>query len=153
MLKLNLIAGGRVELPAYALFAVMKPSDGAAPSAVMYDMGSGLQSDQLSDQYGFVRKLALDGGAFENPIEVATVERMDIADAVEGGPATAIVNGKITMSRNSIIGRRDIAAGSDGERAQLFLEFGPNRLAVLVSESLDEMDGVESQAPIPAQSA
>ena len=142
MLKLNLAAGGRLELPAFALFAVMKPSDGANPAAVIHDLGAGLQVDQLSDQYGFVRKLALDGAAFENPIEIEIVEKI----AGEDG-ATVAARGKVTMSRNSIIGRRDIAAGADGERAQLFVQFGQNRVTLLVSESLDEMDGVESQAP------
>lgn len=145
-MKLNLAAGGRLELPAYALFAVMKPSDGANPAAVMYDLGAGLQIDQLSDQYGFVRKLALDGAAFENPIEVEIVEKVTGEDGV-----TDAVRGKVTMSRNSIIGRRDIAAGADGERAQIFVQFGAGRMTLLVSESLDEMDGVESQAS--AQSA
>ena len=142
MLKLNLAAGGRLELPAYALFAVMKPSDGSNPTAVMYDLGAGLQIDQLSDQYGFVRKLALDAAAFENPIEVEIVEKVAGED---GAPVAAL--GKVTMSRGSIIGRRDIAASADGERAQLFVQFGQNRMTLLVTESLDEMDGVESQAP------
>jgi len=141
-LKLNLAAGGRLELPAYALFAVMKPSDGANPAAVMYDLGAGLQIDQLSDQYGFVRKLALDGAAFENPIEVEIVEKVAGED---GTPVVAI--GKVTMSRGSIIGRRDIANGADGERAQLFVQFGEGRMTLLVNESLDEMDGIESEAP------
>ena len=45
------------------------------------------------------------------------------------------------MSRNSILGRRDIAAGADGERAQLFVQFGAGRMSLLVSEKLFELAG------------
>lgn len=146
MLKLNLAAGGRLELPGYALLAVMKPSDGSNPSSVIYDLGAGVQIDPLADQYGFVRKLARDGGTFENPIEVETIEKL----AGESADAVTVARGKITMSRTAIVGRRDLMDDADGARAQLFVRFGTATSTLLVSESLDQMDGIDTAQPASA---
>lgn len=158
MLKLNLATGGRLELPAAAIIAVMKPADGINPSALMYDLGSGLQVDQLSDQFGFVKKLANDNGAFENAIEVTLIEPVNVLDeqgnpimlppVAPGQPAqpkTEPKAGKIIFSRSRIEARRDMAGPGD-IRSRLHIRIGEGSIQIQAAETLNELDGVEASS-------
>lgn len=144
MLNLNLATGGRLEIPGYALLSVMKPADETAPSSVMYDVGAGLKVDQLADQYGYVRKLAIDADAFVNGLSVDIIERHEIVGD-DGETKIEALAGAMMLSRNSIIARRDTPDGADGVRAELTVRFGQDITATIqVTQSLDELDGITS---------
>lgn len=135
MLRLTTAAGERLEIPGGAIIAVMEPLDGANPSAIIFDMGAGPQVDQLSDDYGFVKRLAIDAMAVVNPIEVR--ER-----APEG-------EGRMFFARDRIVGRREVKSGVADINSTLFVNLLGKVSPVHVSDTFDEMDGVEAPA-LPA---
>lgn len=143
MLKLTLAAGGRLEIPAHAIIAVMKPADGSNPSAIMYDMGAGLQIDQLGDQYGWLKKTANDASAFDNPLEVTVVEHWTVGDGDQAMQASG--HGKMLFSRSRIVGRRDATDGGPA-KGRLYVRLDERVITVNTVETLDEMDGVEAEA-------
>lgn len=128
MLHLKTERGERLELPATAVIAVMKASDGSSPSTLVYDLGYGPQIDRLSDQYGFVRKLVLDAQALVNPIEIRVLE----ADRQEG---------RMTFSRERIIARREVHEHPEGANTILVVDLTGNPVRINVMETLDELDG------------
>lgn len=158
MLKLTLAAGGRLELPAHAVISVMKPCDGLNPASLMYDMGAGIQVDQLADQYGFVKKMANDASAFDNPVEVTIIERVTIGEGDQAVLGDS--KGKMLISRGRIEGRRDVTGEGD-IKARIFLRIGtviedgkatrPQIVTIAIAESLAEMDGEEVPAVLPVQ--
>lgn len=134
MLHLTTAASERLGLPAYAIIAVMKPVAGN-PCAIIFDMGAGdgPQVDQLSDQYGFVKKLVVDAQALVNPIEVREV-------TPEG-------QARLFFARERIVGRREVKPCVGGINATLFVNLLGKVTALQVADTLDELDGVE---PAPA---
>ena len=147
MLKLTLAAGGRLEIPPHAIIAVMKPADGINPAAVMYDMGAGLQIDQLGDQYGWLKKTANDASAFDNPLEVTTVEHWVVGEGADAVQASG--EGKMLFSRSRVVGRRDLTDGGPA-KGRLFIRLDERAVTVNTVETLDEMDGVEAEI-VPAK--
>lgn len=148
MLKLTLAAGGRLEIPAHTIIAVMKPADGINPAAVMYDMGAGLQIDQLGDQYGWLKKTANDASAFDNPLEVTAVEHWTVGEGAEAVQASG--QGKMLFSRGRVVGRRDLTDGGPA-KGRLHVRLDERIATVNTVETLDEMDGIELEPapPIP----
>lgn len=146
MLKLTLAAGGRLEIPAHAIIAVMKPADGINPAAIMYDMGAGLQVDQLGDQYGWLKKTANDASAFNNPLEVTTVEHWNVGEGAEAVQASG--EGRMLFSRSRIAGRRDVIDGGIA-KGRLYVRLDERTVTINTLETLNEMDGVESTPPMP----
>lgn len=140
MLHLTTAAKERLEIPPGCIVAVMKPSDGGNPCAIIYDIGVGMQIDQLSDQYGYVKKLAVDAQAMVNPIEVRTVE------PGEDGPC----EGRVFFARDRIVGRREVKDSEDGVNARIFVDLLGRTSALNVADTLDEMDGIEPKAPAKA---
>lgn len=141
MLKLNLAGGGRIEVPGYAIIAIMKPGgDTANPSSLLYDMGEGPRVDQLGDQYGFVKKLAIDSGFIVNGFEADIVECGSREE--EGKPVPVINYGKIFTSREKIVARRDIPNSVDA-KARIYVAAGGGSIGFDVTQSLDEMDGID----------
>jgi len=132
MLRLTTAAGERLEIPGGAIIAVMERVDGANPSTIIFDMGSGPQGDQLSDQYGYVKKLAIDAQAMVNPIEVR--------EKAPSGTA------RLCFARERIVGRREVKPSVNGINATLFVNLLGKVSALQVSDTFDEMDGVESPA-------
>lgn len=151
MLHLKTAAGERLEIPAAFIIAVMKPCDGANPAAIIFDMGAGPQVDQLSDQYGFVKKAVIDSQGIINPVEVRIIEQVAIgtgADAVTG-----FHEGRMFIARDRIVGRREVLDDPNGIRARLFLSLFDRPSAISVADTLDEIDGVESVAPAKPSNA
>ena len=140
MLHLKTAAGERLEIPAYAIVAVMKPCDGVNPSAIIFDMGQGPQVDQLSDQYGFVKKLANDALAMVNPVEVRVLEPVAI-----DGEQVGYHEGRMFFSRDRIVGRREVKEDANGVRAKLFVDLLGKPTAISIADTLDELDGVEAE--------
>lgn len=147
MLHLKTAAGERLEIPAGCIIAVMRPCDDINPSAIMYDMGAGAIMEQLSDQYGFVKKSVLDAAAMINPIEVKIVEKVTVGEGPEA--ATAMRQGRAIFARSRIVGRREILSDPSGIRACLFVNLQGSPLQINIADTLDELDGVEAEdAPI-----
>lgn len=144
MLHLKTAAGERLEIPGYAIIAVMKPCDGVNPSAIIFDMGTGPQIDQLSDQYGFVKKLAIDAQAMVNPAEVRILEPVAI-----DGDAVGYHEGRMFFSRDRIVGRREVAGDPNGIAAKLFVDLLGKPLAISIADTLDDLDGVEAEPAAP----
>ena len=152
MLHLKTAAGERLEIPAGCIIAVMRPCDGINPSAIMYDMGAGPAIDQLSDQYGFIKKTVQDAGGMINPIEVKIVEAVSVGEGEEA--ATALQQGRMIFARSRIEGRREVIGDPNGIRAGLFVNLTGQTMRINVADTLDELDGVEADtdpvaAPIP----
>ncbi|GEM_PF-1564383 len=148
MLHLKTADGARLEIPATAIIAVMKPSDGVNPCAIIFDMGAGPQVDQLSDQYGFVKKLANDGQALVNPIELRIIEQLNVGDGAEA--MTAHGEGRIFFARDRISGRREVKGDPHGINATIYVNLFGQPTSISVADTLDEMDGVEP-TPAPAR--
>ena len=144
MLHLKTAAGERLEIPAYAIIAVMKPCDGVNPSAIIFDMGEGPQIDQLADQYGFVKKLAIDAQAMVNPVEVRILEPVAI-----DGEQVGYKEGRMFFSRDRIVGRREVKDDANGTRAKLFVDLLGKPMAISIADTLDELDGVEAEPAAP----
>lgn len=145
MLHLKTAAGERLELPASCIIAVMKPCDGENPSAIIYDIGvSGAQFQQLTDQYGFVKKLAIDGMAMVNPLEVRVLEPVPGVDGLQ--------EGKLFFTRSRIVGRREVLGGEDATKSILFVDLLGKPAPVKVANTLDELDGNEA-APVAVEPA
>ena len=144
MLHLKTAAGERLEIPAYSIIAVMKPCDGVNPSAIIFDMGAGPQVDQLSDQYGFVKKLANDAQAMVNPVEVRILEPVTV-----DGEQIGYREGRMLFSRDRIVGRREVKDDANGIRAKLFVDLLGKPMAISVADTLDELDGVEGEPAAP----
>ncbi|WP_134094061.1 hypothetical protein [Novosphingobium sp. PhB55] len=140
-------AGERLEIPAGCIIAVMRPCDGINPSAIIYDMGAGPAIDQLSDQYGCVKKTVLDAAGIINPIEVKIVEAVTLGEGEEA--ATALQQGRMIFARSRIEGRREVIGDPNGIRAGLFVNLTGQTMRINVADTLDELDGVEADhAPI-----
>lgn len=141
MLKLNLAAGGRLEVPPFAVIGVMKPAgEGTNPSAVLYDMGEGPRVDQLSDQYGFVKKLCIDGNVFDNVVEMEIVEKT--TTMIDDVPVQVSNRGKLAVSRSRLVARRDMPDGGDA-KARIYIAAGTGSMAFDITQTLDEMDGID----------
>lgn len=141
MLQLKTAAGERLEIPAACIMAVMKPCDGVNPCAIIYDFGAGAQVDQLADQYGFVRKAVIDAMAMINAVEIRIVEPVSL-DGVEGWR-----EGRMFLSRQRILGRREVRDDPNGVRARLYADLfniAGKATTLNIADTLDEMDGVES---------
>lgn len=146
MLHLKTAAGERLEIIASSILAVFKPCDHVQPSAIIFDMGTGMQFEALSDQYGFVKKAVIDNMAMINPIEVRLVEGTQIGvDTRTGQPVMAAPfnEGRLFIPRDMIVGRREIVDDPNGIKAKLFLDMRGKRMVFNVADTLDEMDGVE----------
>ncbi|KMS59968.1 hypothetical protein V474_07650 [Novosphingobium barchaimii LL02] len=133
-----------MEIPAACIIAVMKPCDGANPCSIIFDAGAGPLVDQLSDQYGFVKKAAVDGMAMVNAIELRIVEPVPPAD---GEAAPVMAEGKLFCARSRITGRREVIDDPAGIRAKLFVDLFGKPMTINVADTLDEMDGVDP-APV-----
>ncbi|GLV22020.1 hypothetical protein TomMM35A_18730 [Sphingobium sp. TomMM35A] len=144
MLHLKTAAGERLEVPAYAIIAVMKPCDGVNPSAIIFDMGEGPQIDQLGDQYGFVKKLVNDAQAMVNPVEVRILELVAI-----DGEQVGYREGRMFFSRDRIVGRREVKDSANGICAKLFVDLLGKPTAISIADTLDELDGVEAEPATP----
>lgn len=143
MLHLKTALGERLEIPGYAIIGVMKPSSGDNPSAIIFDMGTGPQIDQLADQYGFVKKLAIDAQAMINPVEVRVIEQID-------GDSGAYAEGRMFFSRERIAARREKKGTENGINAMLYVDLLGKPMAINIAETLDELDGVEAEPTSPA---
>lgn len=151
MLHLKTAAGERLEIPAGCIIAVMRPCDGINPSAIIHDMGAGPTIDQLSDQYGRVKKTVLDAGGIINPIEVKIVEAVSVGEGEE--VTTALQQGRMIFARSRIEGRREVLTDPNGIRAGLFVNLTGRTIRINVADTLDELEGVEADgAPITAPS-
>lgn len=129
MFNLKTANNERLEIFGNTIIAVMKPCNGVNPCAIVHDMGQGMRVDQLSDQYGYVKKLLTDSTSIINAIEVRIVE---------GGN-----EGKLFFSRNAIVSRREVKGGADGINAVLAVDLFGRLSEITVADTLDEMDGVE----------
>lgn len=149
MLHLKTAAGERLEIPAGCIIAVMRPCDGINPSAIIYDMGAGPAIDQLSDQYGRVKKTVLDAAGIINPIEVKIIEAVNGGEGEEA--VTVLHQGRMIFARSRIEGRREVIGDSNGIRAGLFVNLTGQTIRINVADTLDELDGMEADdAPISA---
>lgn len=155
MLRLTTANGERLEIPGYAIIAVMKPSDGIYPCAIIFDMGAGPQVDQLCDQYGHVKKLAIDSQAFVNPIEVRVIEQVQVGQGDEA--VAAFAEGRMFFARDRILGRREVKGDPNGVNATIFVNLLGSPMAISTGDTLNEMDGeephMEGAAPLPTESA
>ncbi|GLT00138.1 hypothetical protein GCM10007897_15220 [Sphingobium jiangsuense] len=142
MLHLKTAQGERLELPAHAIIAVMRPSSGDNPSAIIFDMGMGPQIDQLGDQYGFVKKLIADSNAMVNPIEIRVVEPVP-----DGDGATA--EGRMFFPRDRIAGRREVKDDQRGVRSTLFVNLLGKPIVINAADTLDELDGIGPEPKRP----
>lgn len=157
MLHLKTAAGERLEIPAGCIIAVIKPCDGESPCAVVYDMGFGQQLDQLSDQYGFVKKNVIDSMAIVNAIEVRHIEGAIIAKADNGSPifGAPYKEGRMFFSRSLISGRREVKGDAiPGCKSRLFVNLLGGVMPINIADTLDELDGTDADdapvaAPIP----
>jgi hypothetical protein len=159
MLHLKTAAGERLEIPAVCIMAVMKPCNGINPAAIIYDVGTGPQADQLADQYGYVKKAVIDSQGMVNPLEVRIIEQVTIgtdADAVTG-----FHEGRMFIARDRIVGRREVLDDPHGVKARLFIRLFDRPNTINVADTLDEIDGIEpptkpanrTAKPIPLQGA
>jgi hypothetical protein len=151
MLHLKTAAGERLEIPAFAIIAVMRPCDGVNPSAIIFDMGAGPQVDQLADQYGFVKKLAIDGQAMVNPLEVRILEPVQLGEGAEA--ITGLKEGRMFFARDRIAGRREVKDDASGINAKLFVNLLGKPMAISIADTLDELDGIEPEPAKPARGA
>ncbi|MFK4871679.1 hypothetical protein [Novosphingobium sp. ZW T3_23] len=154
MLHLKTAAGERLEIPAGCIIAVIKPCGGESASAVAYDMGFGQQLDQLSDQYGFVKKNVIDSMAIVNPIEVRHIEGTIIATTDSGSPifGAPYNEGRMFFSRSLITGRREVKDEAiPGCKSRLFVNLLGGVMPINIADTLEELDGVETDdAPVAA---
>ncbi|WP_103728934.1 hypothetical protein [Novosphingobium sp. HII-3] len=148
MLHLKTAAGERLEIPAACIIAVMKPCDGVNPCAIIADVGMGPQVDQLSDQYGFVKKAVADSAAIVNPIELRLVEPVQPAEGGDAAPVMA--EGRMFLARSQITSRREVLGDANGIRARLTVQLLGRPMAINVADTLDELDGI---VPAPASTA
>ena len=132
-LKLKLQNGARFELPAAAINIVEEQPGEAKGCCIGYDIGAGAADQQLSDQYGYVKKQVLDAGGIENPIELTVVGQ-------DGGTRL------VTLSRNRILARMEVLDSEIGVNATLTVAAGSSSFPLNVADTLDEMDGVSSPA-------
>lgn len=139
MLHLKTDKGERLELPASAVIAVMKPSTGENPCSLLFDMGGGPTTEKLGDQFGYVRKLVADSQLLVNAIELTIIEPSQAADAKPGDTA----EGVIYFSRDRIMGRREVIEDSKPAGAILYVNLFGHAQPIRVANTLDEMDGVE----------
>lgn len=150
MLHLKTANNERLEIPESAIIAVMKPSDGVNPSGLIYDMGSGPQIEQLADQYGHIKKMAIDSAAIVNPMEVRIIEQHQVGEGDEA--VIAHQEGRMFFSRLRITGRREKNGDPNGVNAVLYVDLLGKPMALQVADTLDEMDGVEPETK-PARKA
>lgn len=150
MLHLKTANKERLEIPESAIIAVMKPSDGVNPSGLIYDMGSGPQIEQLADQYGYLKKMAIDSEAIVNPMEVRIIEQHKVGDGEEA--IVAYQEGRMFFSRLRIVGRKEKIGDPNGVNAVLYVDLLGKAMALQVADTLDEMDGVEPETK-PARKA
>jgi len=151
MLHLKTDNNERLEIPESAIIAITLPSSGDAPSGIIYDMGSGPQSDHLSDQYGYLKKLVVDAAAIVNPVEVRVIEKHQVGEGEEA--IIAHREGKLFFSRLRINGRREKKGDPNGANAILFVDLLGKPMAIEVADTLDELDGVEGERKAPASTA
>lgn len=146
MLHLKTSAGERLEIPASCITAVMKPCDGANPCAIIFDMGAGAQIDQLSDQYGFVKKAVIDSMGIINPVELRIIEQIRVGEG--DNIVVAHKEGRVFISRERIEGRREVKDDPNGVRAKLFANLfnQPGKTTPInVADTLDEIDGLDPE--------
>lgn len=148
MLHLKTANNERLEIPPSAIIAVTQPSTGDAPSGIIYDMGGGVQSDHLSDQYGYVKKMVSDAAAIVNPIEVRVIEAVTVGEGEEA--VTAHREGRVFFSRLRISARREMKGDPNGVNAILYVDLVGRTQPILVADTLDELDGVEGERKAPA---
>lgn len=141
MLHLKTANNERLEIPETAIIAVMQPSDGVNPSGLIYDMGSGPQIEQLADQYGHIKKMAIDSAAIVNPMEVRIIEQHKVGEGEEA--IIAHQEGRMFFSRLRITGRREKIGDANGVNAIVYVDLLGKPMALQVADTLDEMDGVE----------
>lgn len=132
-IKLTLANGARFELPANAIDIVEERPGEEKGCAIGYNLGAGVSNQQLNDQYGFVKKQAIDAGGIANPIELT---------AVGADGETRLV----TLSRSRIVARMEILDGANGINATLTIAAGAGSFPMHVADTLDQMDGIESPA-------
>lgn len=135
MLRLKLESGARFELPAAAISLVEQMAEGGG-CAVVFDLGDGVEDARLSDEYGYVKKQVLAARALGNPLEVTIVNDQGR-------------KGKVLLSRDRIIARREVLDGQAGVNTLLTIQQGVGAFKLQVTDTFDQMDGVESQ-PRPA---
>jgi hypothetical protein len=133
MLKLKLDTGARFELPAAAINIVEERSDGKSGCDIGYDIGEGAADAALSDQYGYVKKQAIDGNGIANPIEMTAV-------------ATDGVTHLVTLSRDRILARLEVLDSAIGVNATLTIASGHASFKLHVADTRAQMDGIESRA-------
>jgi len=150
MLHLKTANNERLEIPPSAIIAVMKPSDGVNPGALIYDIGAGPQIEQLADQYGYLKKMAIDAAAIINPVELRIIERHQVGEGAES--LLAHQEGRLFISRMAITGRREKRDDPNGINAIVYANLLGKPMAINVADTLDEMDGVEPPAR-PARKA
>jgi hypothetical protein len=151
MLHLTTGRAERLEIPAYAILAVIKPCDDTMPCAIVFDMGFGMQFEQLSDQYGFVKKAVIDSMAMVNPIEARILEPVQVGEG--DATVTGMQEGKVFLARERIIGRREIGGDPNGIKAKLFVDLVGKRMLFNIADTLDELDGTEAPKKPKAASA
>ena len=143
MLRLTTANSERLEIPGFAIIAVMKPSDGVYPCAIIFDMGAGPQVDQLCDQYGHVKKLAIDSQSIVNPIEIRVIEQVQVGQGE--GATTAFGEGRMFFARDRIVGRREVRGNPNGINATIFVNLLGKPMAINTADTLAEMDGEEPE--------
>lgn len=134
MLHLKTASGERLEIPATCINAVMQPCDGVNPCAIIFDFGANKQIEQLSDQYGFVKKAVIDSMAMINPVEVRVLEQV----------GEKLAEGRMFLSRDRILGRREVKHDASGIHARLFVDLLAKPISINIADTLDELDGVQA---------
>ncbi|MGC4250438.1 MAG: hypothetical protein QM605_02935 [Sphingobium sp.] len=135
MLHLKTAHNERLEIPESAIIALMKPSDGVNPGALMFDMGGGPQIEQLADQYGHLKKMAIDSAAIVNPIEVRIIEAAAVGEGAEA--MTAYREGRMFFSRLRIVGRREKKGDPNGVNAIVYVDLLGKAMALQVADDLE----------------
>ncbi|WHO37887.1 hypothetical protein PMI04_015100 [Sphingobium sp. AP49] len=132
-LKLTLLNGARFELPAAAITIVEERSGEEKGCAIAYDIDGDRGAETLGDQYGYVKKQAIDAGGIQNPIELTALNN-------EG------VSRLVTISRDRILARKEVLDSPIGVKSILSIANGQNSFRMTVADTLDQIDGIESPA-------
>jgi hypothetical protein len=142
MLYLTTARKERLEIPPACVTAVMRPSGGTAPGALVFDLGFGPQVEQLDNDYGWVKRIIIDCGVMANPVELRILE-----PAAEGN---GLAEGLMFVSRQRIVGRREVLDDPAGVRARLFVDLIGKTTPVSIADTLDDLDGIAAPAPLTA---
>lgn len=125
MITVNLKDGGKFDLPPESILMLEEDQQAKKGCTIVYSLEQGKNTaEELTDAYGFVKKLWLDQVPGANVVEVTIA---------------AETNHKLTVPVNTIIARRELTEAENGAKTRLTLNVNGAIITVPVIDSRDSL--------------